>query len=905
MTLNLPKDKTDKFLEIRDPAESIGLWSHHANFSSTLHPIAPTHLTLGRFFNDDLVRHETYAEALKMMRAKGWNKTPAQKLREYAAQYLGERVDETGKGEWPPVPRWYGAWHRFAMWLEYCKTAKPPTDVRLSFGSPLTGDFCAGKRHRSSRVVFLKNNERNFVGVMMKDGWYGWDLIEKPSYKDNPYERLVLSMRRGATWQTVDADVITELVQGKRFCLFEMERHPFFDALTDPKNKAETLGGLARNVEFYVHDPNGPEERFYMIWSATFNPLKSKYAPCNKNEIRLVETMSERGKSWIGRRIEVNDPAKAEDAARWVAENNGCALLPPNPPDELRLAVMRALFYITFPDRAIDAPGGLLRGYQLPGRMVQYATKPIRHDGGDAFLERQRIRAQATVKRKRGIVVDTLLDRAARVVAARNGLEKDEALRRICEVGGRAIIETAAWRWGFMDGNALTMFVASPNAGSLKLPDLSLAIGFEHRLALDGGRATVGKLVQTARIVPLADSLDATRFCRDCAVAATRLSTPRHGTEKDVLTYATESLRIIRDGRRYLLLVIPRYAQYKYGRDLLFDPQSGSVAVQAYRCISEEKTRARKGTRIEEEPLDFNKIMNLAKDGRVHLYSLDPGPARWLFDAAYTTANRRPCRIVPSIPRLLTPGSGKLPSRADRGNGSYIVTDVPSDAEAVEVRLTFTFNPAVPRDGRKYEGRSWKSYCDAYPSEAARETVPWPTAEATAESLKDAARRVVETDGVLLTDAEHLSAAAEAMRYVVTQTSNPYAPGGTYRGYMIADRVFKAPAARPSPTARPRQELSGRPLVEILSPTLAASAERAFAERIEADRLSDKKTAKFFSLEAPIVIGDDYKAMVAREFRRIAYTGTMGWRQQIVRPAHEVALGIWLARLVPVNHSVG
>lgn len=37
----------------------------------------------------------------------------------------------------------------------------------------------------------------------------------------------------------------------------------------------------------------------------------------------------------------------------------------------------------------------------------------------------------------------------------------------------------------------------------------------------------------------------------------------------------------------------------------------------------------------------------------------------------------------------------------------------------------------------------------------------------------------------------------------------------------------------------------------------------------------------------------------AREFRRVAYTGTMGWRQQIVRPAHEVALGIWLARLQP------
>ena len=47
------------------------------------------------------------------------------------------------------------------------------------------------------------------------------------------------------------------------------------------------------------------------------------------------------------------------------------------------------------------------------------------------------------------------------------------------------------------------------------------------------------------------------------------------------------------------------------------------------------------------------------------------------------------------------------------------------------------------------------------------------------------------------------------------------------------------------------------------------------------------------------MIGEEFKAMVAREFRRVAYTGTMGWRQQLVRPAHEVALGIWLARLAP------
>jgi hypothetical protein len=36
---------------------------------------------------------------------------------------------------------------------------------------------------------------------------------------------------------------------------------------------------------------------------------------------------------------------------------------------------------------------------------------------------------------------------------------------------------------------------------------------------------------------------------------------------------------------------------------------------------------------------------------------------------------------------------------------------------------------------------------------------------------------------------------------------------------------------------------------------------------------------------------------VAREFRRVVYTGTMDARRQLVRPAHEVAIGIWLATL--------
>ena len=68
---------------------------------------------------------------------------------------------------------------------------------------------------------------------------------------------------------------------------------------------------------------------------------------------------------------------------------------------------------------------------------------------------------------------------------------------------------------------------------------------------------------------------------------------------------------------------------------------------------------------MEEEQLDFNKITGLARDGRVYLYSLDVGGDRWLFDAVYSTENKSPCRIVPTIPQLFQLGSAAktCPSR--------------------------------------------------------------------------------------------------------------------------------------------------------------------------------------------------------------------------------------------------
>ena len=147
---------------------------------------------------------------------------------------------------------------------------------------------------------------------------------------------------------------------------------------------------------------------------------------------------------------------------------------------------------------------------------------------------------------------------------------------------------------------------------------------------------------------------------------------------------------------------------------------------------------------------------------------------------------------------------------------------------------------------------------------------------------------------MLLTDDAHIDASIKAMSYVVTQTEDPHAPGGTYAGYVLTDRVFKEARIR---GVQHGKEKIGKALADVLGPAVVKKAEAEFAARIEAETLTDKKTSKFFTLESPIAIGEEFAPMVAREFRRIAYTGTMSTSRQIVRPAHEVALGIWLARL--------
>ena len=79
--------KAHRWYETNDPAKAIGLWSHFKTFTTTLHPIDPTRQTMGRFFNDDLAKFETRFEAYEKIAAKGWRKSSARKLQEYAEEY--------------------------------------------------------------------------------------------------------------------------------------------------------------------------------------------------------------------------------------------------------------------------------------------------------------------------------------------------------------------------------------------------------------------------------------------------------------------------------------------------------------------------------------------------------------------------------------------------------------------------------------------------------------------------------------------------------------------------------------------------------------------------------------------------------------------------------------------------
>ena len=157
-----------------------------------------------------------------MVAAKGWDKGPGRKLLEYDAQYQGREK-----------PLWHLAWRRFSTWMVNCKETPRPNDVRMSFGWQATGNDCSEENLRKGRVLLLEKDGRYFVAVMMKDGWWGWNIIEKHAMKsEEAYNRIILSRKGGCEWATISASMISELVMNKQMCLFELEADDVFKAVT-------------------------------------------------------------------------------------------------------------------------------------------------------------------------------------------------------------------------------------------------------------------------------------------------------------------------------------------------------------------------------------------------------------------------------------------------------------------------------------------------------------------------------------------------------------------------------------------------------------------------------------------------------------------------------------------------
>ena len=886
------KTATDPFLEITDPSEAIGLWSRRCYYEVKITPVWETLRNMGSATMLDMARWETWDEMREAMMSRNTARTPAWRLREWESQYGRDR------------PRWFNAWHAYASWMSnLATTTSRPEKIRLSFGNQFFGASCFEERMRSGRVFLPVINGVKHLAVMLKSGWGLWDQIEHTydAGRESACSRLLLTRRDGIGRGTCDLALLRKMVSDRELCLFRIDPDPVFDAVTDGEvNPKEGYARLAREFAVFMTPATGNgqdarcpsggmEDLFTMQYVVMFNPQKKQYHAVDKTMFRNVDVMRERKKEWAERPIAISDPARAEEVAREVVLRNGCALTDGEPPEELRRALMSALFWVTFPDRRADEPGGVLRGYQLPGRMVLKSRDKIRYSDTSRLVKMARDKSEARIKAKREALVEMLMTRAAKAVAARNGLSEENARRRLDEVGTREVVETAAWKLGMMEGQPIVLFNGQANAGVLKLPDLSLAFACEHVLGLDGSAGKAASLVQTARVRPLADSCGWYRHCLFGPFKARRLWTPQVGKGDAEVAFPKDGVWVLREFDLFYLMIIPKYALYQFERDLAYlEGDEGGLAVTAYRFFSQDGVRSRENVEMSRALLDWKKVHRLAKQGRLYLYSVDFGAARWAAELTFTEANAAPCVFCASTPKI----------------------DAKASDEEIEVDMWFTVNPAVPREGHKFGGRSWKSYLDAYPDEAARAVVRWP-AEGTGD-VRAAARACIARDAVLVTDKGSLREALEAFSYVVLPDVGPRKAGGAYCGYQLCDRVFwgegatgKMPVAPVNgQDARCPSGRKGRRLVEVVSAATAQTLERLFVERIEGDPISDNRKGgrrgdglRVQVLDKPLKVTNVFLGAVKREFGRIVYTGTMGGRQQIVRPAHEVAVGIWLSSL--------
>ena len=802
---------TDKWVE-RSVEESTGLYCHWTHRRMNLVPVkgTPTVQTLGKFLNGDLLRWQTWEEMRRMIAAKGWKRGPGRKMAEYAAQYKG--------GE---VPLWFRVWDRFTNWMTDAKETPRPADVRMSFGWQSTGYDCFEEDLHPGRVVILEKDGRYFLAVMMKEGWWGWSIIQKRAIpSEESYNRIVLSRGGGCEWVTTSASMISELVREKQMCLFEIEADDVFRAVTGAENRDEKYAHISRRFEFwYRRDPMLAEcDRFYMTWHVTYNPDKTKSDLVEKNNPRTLEIFRERNLPWASRNIEVTDIAEAEDAARWVVENDGSVVLPADCPDELRFAVMRALFFVTFPDRPLTAKGGLLNGYQLPGRMLVRSQKGVR--GGNASIANEKIR-EVRVKLsddRRGHVVETLFARTRDAIAGRNGLERGETERLLDSVGCRATLEKAAGELGLLEGNRLALFTT----GELALPDLSLAVAFEQKLGLESPNWKPKRLVQTTRIKPVEEC----RNYRREAFTRTYPIEPIAGKRK---------LRGRRGGwiedRRWIAKDDTGWYLIAYAKDcgsiskvLRFN--GDGVEVKAMRFVS-DSLRARTNMRIETTSFEFNALMKLARAGHVGVWRVDVKNDGQFWNDLWSERNAAPCAVVAKLGEI------------DR----YL-------------SVGFTVGARFKRDGRKTEGREINAYLDAWPEDASKPRV-------------GGFREAIEKDGILVAPRRRMPELIELAKYIVTDDG--------LRGYQIWDRVFWDDGSGERKSKR--QELT------------------TFAQKFGPDKDMIEAFGKEILAAGQVSDLTGWEEVIKREFGRIVITGTMTWQRQMCRPAHEVAVGIWLAQL--------
>ncbi len=901
------KSKTSRYHKVETVEHSTGLWSFVQSRTVRIEPVGETELALARFLPEDLVRWQTWPEMQAAMAAKGWEKSASRKLAEYEAQCRGEVVDEAGNESWLRTPMWLRAWRRYGQLVPSVKTQRRPEDVRLMFGCGHAGFVCGEETIRKGRMFFLKLNGVKHLAVMLKEGWWGWEIIQKfTEIGNNVAPRAALLKSGAVTWRNFDAGVVFELVKAHQMCLFKIAEDPVLDAVMDEPG-AEKTARLVRTFAVNLERGGGEVRHYHLAYSVEYNPGRTHCENMSKDTPREFEVLRERKIPWTKRPVEVSRVEDVAEVARKVALANGCAVMPVDASDELRLALGRALMFVTFPDRSPTAPGGLLNGYMLVGRMLRHAAGKIRGDTGETIVRHRQKQAVDALAKKRELVVDTMLRRLVR--AAGIDAETASAAVRDAPIYGelRGMLEVACRKLGMLEGNPLNLFKPVEQAGILKLPDLSLAIAAELKGApVSRSPGSAALFTQASPIRPLPEASNAFRWSRSGEFAAVKCwSGFRIGG------IAAGSVRVLRDGETYYVMAFPQYVMMMHGRDLHFDPANEkSVPIPAFRFESEGGERSRGNLRIACDLYAWDKIRKRAEEKRIVLYRVDFGALKPLADLAYSADNAAPCHVAAEIPEIVDDG-----------------------ANPPVVRTTFIMNPHCPREARRPGIRSWIAYLGQHPADRGRNLVYWPAAlapegrkDAGADSLPGALSRVVETDGVLLTDKEHWDEAQAAAGYFVMPGRGPQESGGAYNAYQLQDRVFNARDGRVDylisrGTYRATEngafdagnwsrvddvKRRGKLLVDAVPADKIPELEKLFAGKIEADPISQNRHGgkKAEACERRKILGrplkiesEDWKRIVAREFRRIVFSGSMSYEQQLRRPAHEVAVGLWLSTL--------